>query len=691
MGKIYKSSRTTIAIILIVATIIGFGYKLYDVQLVNNEFYAAQNNTVKTYKVPLPAARGDIVDRNGNPLVTNRQGNSVVLDAAYFPSAENNDERNAIILNLIALFKKNKEEYVHNLPIKLDKYKKPVFFTEKDDEKYESAIKTMKSKDVFNLQDYATAQNCFDAMVEKYGLEAYAEKGDYETALEIGNIRYELTRLLFSVSNPVAIAEDVSEKTIAEIKENYDYYEGADVEVVAYREYADSTLAPHILGTVRKINADEYLRLKDKGYGITDEIGESGIEAAMEEFLRGTPGEKTVTIDADGNVTEEVTKEPAQGDTIVLTIDKDLQRVAQRRLERTCKSVDYYRSTGAVVVENCNNGEILAAASYPAFDLDDYYKHYNELAKDKNTPLYNRFSMGTYAPGSTFKPMMAVAGLQSGAISENTYFECNKYFKVRDMEFKCTDFHGGENVRTAIRDSCNIFFYNTAQRLGIERMNLYGSMFGLGEKTGVEIPEAKGILAGPEYRKKFDMTWRPGDTVQAAIGQSDNLFTPLQLCNYCATIANGGTRYQLHFVKSRISNATGVVSETGSNAVKILEVSENNMNIVQEGMRLVATQGGPAGVFSSIDTKVACKTGTSQVKVKGAIHNNGFLITYAPYNNPEISIASAIELAGSGTSTARITSAIIDYYYSHNSNEKKAQSTSTFVNFTCFNNTFMII
>ena len=447
MGKIYKSARTTLAVILIIATIFGFGYKLYDVQIVNNEFYAAQNNTVKTYKVPLPAARGDIVDRNGNPLVTNRQGNSIVLNAAYFPPSDKNEERNAIVNNLIALFNRNGEEYVHNLPLKLNKNGKPVFFDKKDDEKFESAIKAMKSRDVFNLQPYATAQNCFDAMIEKYGLEAYAEKGDYKTALEIGNIRYELTRLLFSVSNPVTIADNVSSKTIAEIKENNSYYEGADVQVVAYREYADSTLAPHILGTVRKINAEEYAELKDKGYGITDEIGESGIEAAMEQYLRGIPGEKTVTIDAEGNVTEEVTKEPSQGETVVLTIDKDLQQIAQKRLESTCKGVDYYNSTGAVVVENCNNGEILAAASYPAYDLNEYYEHYNELLKDKNNPLYNRFAMGTYAPGSTFKPMMAVAGLQEGAITENTTFDCEKFFKVRDMEFKCTDYHGGENVR----------------------------------------------------------------------------------------------------------------------------------------------------------------------------------------------------------------------------------------------------
>ncbi len=676
MNRIYKSSRTTIAIILVVVTLLGFGYRLYDIQVINHEFYAAQNSNVKTYTVPLPAARGDIVDRNGNPLVTNRQGNCIILDAAYFPSAEENEERNRIILNLINLFKRNKEEYARNLPLKLDKNGQARFITEKDNEKYKTMIKEMKSKDMLNLQDYATAQNCFDAAVEKYGLENYIEAGDFTTAYEIMNVRYELTRLLFSVSNPVAIAEDVSDRTVAEIKENSESYKGADVQVVPYREYVDSSLAPHILGTVRNINAEEYERLKNEGYGITDEIGESGIESAMESYLRGTPGEKTVTIDSKGNVTEEITKEPAQGDTIVLTIDKALQKVAQTKLRETCNKVSS-RSTGAVVVENCNNGEILAAASYPAYDLNDYYEHYSELAKDEQAPLYNRFAMGSYAPGSTFKPMMATAALQEGVIGEGTVFNCGGQFHVGEMVFKCTDSHGGENVRRALRDSCNIFFYNCAQKLGIERMNLYGSMFGLGEKTGVEIPEAKGILAGPEYRKKFDMVWRPGDTVQAAIGQSDNLFTPLQLCNYCATIANGGTRYQMHFVRSRISNATGTVSDTGSNVVKTLEVSKNTMSVVREGMRMVATDGGPSGIFSLIDTKVACKTGTSQVVVKGVKHNNGFLITFAPYKNPEISIASAIELAGSGTSTAQITAALINYYYSQNNSEKSAQTEGT--------------
>lgn len=672
MRSRYKSARTTIAIILILSIIFGFGYELYDIQITNHEYFASQNNTVSTYKVPIEAARGEIVDRNGNPLVTNRKGNSIILDAAYFPSAKDNDARNAIIINLIELFKHNKEKYAHNLPLKLDKKGNVTFFTKKDDKDFEANIKIMKSPDMFNLQPYATAQNCFDAMVEKYGLESY----DKKTALEIGNIRYELTRLLFSVSNPVTIADDVKSKTVAEIKEDREKFLGADVQVVAYREYADSTLAPHIIGTVRKINAEEYLERKDKGYSITDEIGESGIEAACEDDLRGIAGEKLVTIDKDGNVTEEIVKEPVQGNTIVLTINKDLQAIAQKKLAKICNSVSYL-STGAVVVTDVNNGEVLAAANYPSYDLKDYYKHYDKLVSSSLKPLYNRFALGAYAPGSTFKPMMGIAALEEGEVSPSTVFYCSGPIIVNDMEFKCAHTHGGLNVQGALRDSCNIYFYTCAQRLGIERMNQYADMFGLGKKTGVEIPESSGILAGPEYRKKYDMLWTPGDTVQAGIGQSDNLFTPLQLANYAGIVANGGTRYKLHFVKSKISKSNGVVSDTGATVLQQSNFKESTLREVRNGMHLVSTVGSPSWIYNNLDVSTASKTGTSQVVVNGVKHNNGFLITYAPFENPEISIATAIELAGSGSSTAEITASIIDYYYSHNTDEKKAQIDAT--------------
>lgn len=664
----HSSVRSFIAIILVVLVVFGFGFNLYDIQIKNNEFYIAQNNAAQTYKVPIEPARGEIVDRNGNSLVTNRQGNSIVLDAAYFPSKKNNEERNAVILNLIKLFDKNKEEYINNLPLKINRGK--IDFDGEDDD-----IREMKSKNMFNLQEYATPQNCFDAMVEMYGLENY----DMVTALKVGAIRYELTRLMFSIENPITIANDVSSETVATIKEDKERYLGADVKAVAFREYTDTTIAPHLLGTVGKINDVEYANLKDSGYGINDIIGKSGIEAAMESELRGTPGELTITIDSEGNVTEEITKNPIQGNTVVLTIDKDLQRLAQNKLQETCDTVDINESAGAVVVEDVNNGEVLAAASYPTYDLKDYYDNYSKLAKNERNPMWNRFALGTYAPGSTYKPVMACAALEEGVVNEDTTFKCSGVFHYYDMTFGCLDrtAHGINNVRTALQKSCNVYFYNCADKLGISKIDEYSLMFGLGEKTGVEISEAAGTLAGPANAEKHGRKWQKGDTIQSGIGQSDHLFTPLQLANYCATVANNGTRYEMRFVKAIINASNGSVDTKSGTVAEDLPISDKTFSIVQEGMRLVATKAGISSVFNKIDVPVACKTGTSQVLKNGEKVNNGFLITYAPYDKPEISIASAIELAGSGTSTAEITADIIDYYYSNNTDEKPAQQTGT--------------
>ncbi|MCM1114025.1 MAG: penicillin-binding transpeptidase domain-containing protein [Clostridium sp.] len=669
MKSRYKSSRSIIAIFIMVAIVIGFGYDLYTIQVRDHDYYTKRNNTVDTYVIPIEAARGDIVDRNGNLLVTNRQGNSIILNAVYFPSSENNEERNRIIYNLIRLFEKNKEEYAQNLPLKFDKKGNIQFHGKKQD------IATMKSADMLNLQPYATAQNCYDAAIEKYEIEGYSD----DMTLKIANIRYELTRLLFSYENPVTIADEVSDETVAIIKEDKANYLGADVQVVAYREYIDSTIAPHILGTVRKINAEEYKDKKSDGYKITDQIGESGIEQAMEGELRGTAGELTITVDKNGNINEEVTKKAVQGNTVVLTIDRDLQVLAQKKLAETCNKVDASSSAGAVVVEDCNSGEVLTAASYPTYDLNDYYDKYDKLSKNPRNPLWSRFAMGTYAPGSTFKPITACASLENGVINSDSIYYCEGVKEFYGQRFQCLDgnAHGAENVRTALRDSCNMFFYNCALDTGIEKIDEYADAFGLGQKTGVEIAESKGTLSSPDNREAAGGVWRIGDTMLTAIGMSDNLFTPLQLVNYCSTIANGGTRYELHFVKSVISSSTGTVNNKNATVAETIDLSDSTLNDVKRGMRMVATEAGPSYIFSQIDTPVACKTGTSEVIVNNVKRNNGFLITYAPYNNPEIAVSSAIELAGSGTSTAEITSEIIKYWYQHNTDAKANQKVGT--------------
>lgn len=669
MKSRFKSSRSLIAIIIMAAIMLGFSYDLFAIQIRDHDYYMERNNTAKTYIVPIEAARGEIVDRNGNTLVTNRQGNSIILNAVYFPSAKDNAKRNLIIYNLIRLFEQNGEEYADNLPLTFDGNGQIQFDGEEKD------IAAMKSADMLNLQPYATAQNCYDAVIEKYEIDGY----NADMTLKIANIRYELTRLLFSYENPVTIADDVSDKTVATIKEDRSTYLGADVKVVAYREYTDSTIAPHILGTVRKINAEEYKENKENGYKITDQIGESGIEQSMESELRGTAGELTITIDKDGNVTEEVTKKPIQGNTVVLTIDRDLQVLAQNKLKEVCDSVSISSSAGAVVVEDCNSGSVLAAASYPTFDLKDYYDKYDELAQNSRNPLWSRFALGTYAPGSTFKPVTACAALEEGTINENTTYTCVGEQEFFGQPFKCLhgNAHGTENVRLALKDSCNMFFYNVALDTGVEKIDEYASAFGLGEKTGIEISESRGVLSSPDNREKTGGVWRIGDTMLTAIGMSDNLFTPLQLANYCSTLANGGTRYEMTLVKSVISGSTGVVNDKSKIVAETLDLSENTLNNVYSGMRLVATQGGPSSVYSQLDTNVACKTGTSEVDVNGVRRNNGFLITYAPYESPEIAVSSVIELAGSGSETAEITSEIIKYWYQNNTDAKDNQKVGT--------------
>lgn len=669
----YKSSRSTISLVLIIAIVLGFAIDLYKIQIRDNEYYTKQNNTVDTYTVPIEAARGEIVDRNGNSLVTNRQGNSIILNAVYFPSAKDNKQRNEIIYNLIKLFESNDEEFAQNLPLEYDKSGNIRF--KKDGKNIEQDIETMKSADMLNLQHYATAQNCYDAVMEKYEIEGY----DKITALKIGNIRYELTRLLFSYENPVTIADDVSDETVAKIKEDKNTYLGADVQVVAYREYVDGSIAPHILGTVRKINAEEYEEKKDDGYNITDQIGESGIEQAMESALKGTPGELTITVDKDGNITEEVTKKPIQGNTVVLTIDRDLQVIAQNKLKEVCDKVDSLSSAGAVVVEDCNNGEILAAASYPTYNLNDYYDKYDQLSKNSRNPLWSRFALGTYAPGSTFKPVTAAAALEAGTINSDTTYVCEGTKEFYGQPFKCLhgNAHGTENVRLALKDSCNMFFYNTALDTGIDKIDEYATAFGLGQKTGIEIAESSGILSSPDNRENAGGIWRIGDTMLTAIGMSDNLFTPLQLANYCSTLANGGTRYEVHLVKSVIEASSGIVNDKNKNAVDTMDLSQNTLDNIYQGMRMVATSGGPSLIYDQLSTNVACKTGTSEVIVNGVKRNNGFLITYAPYEKPEIAISSVVELAGSGSETAEMTAEIIKYWYQNNTDAKNNQKTGT--------------
>lgn len=659
--------RRVAAVCVILFFFVFFAFDLIKIQIIDGAKYDAASTAIAQKTATISAARGEIVDCNGTPLIYNTQGYSLIFDAAYFPPASEQESRNKIISSLINHFEERSLEWIDILPIEFDENGNAVF---KEDS--ESLINEMKSKDMLDLNEYATAQNCLDTLIENYSLEDYSA----EEARKIASVCYGMKRIFFRTGTTYTFATDVPDETVALVKENSSFYQGVDVRVDPVRNYTDGTLAPHVLGRVGAIDAEEYAELKDEGYGINDFVGKSGIEYAMESYLRGSNGVSTIYTDAEGNITTEVTTQPVQGNTVVLTIDSDLQRVAQDALRDAL--IDYstgndkmlVEDAGAVVVIDCNTGAILACATYPSYDISTYAQNASELNNASGAPLWNRALLSTYATGSTMKPSVAIAALEEGFITEDTTVYCSGLYEYLGQTFKCEQHHANRNVNVvnAIDESCNTFFYEVGKTIGIEKMNEYRTLFGLGSKTGCEIGEAAGVLDSPEYRTSLGQTWLPGYTVQSAIGQAGNLFTPIQLANYTATIANGGTRYRTHFVKSIKSyDYSLTIEETQPEIVAETGVSAETLDIVKRGMLEVGTTGYCKEYFKHLDVQVAAKTGTSQeirrINGESVKINNGFLIAFAPYENPEIAIAAVGEGMTSGVFVAPVVAEIVDYYF----------------------------
>ena len=662
-----------------------FAFFIFDfikIQLIDGEKYNAASLAISEKTATISAARGEIVDCNGTPLVYNTQGYTIVFDAAFFPSAEEQTVRNEIILSLIRHFENNSLEWIDILPLVFDENGAIAYKEDSD-----ALIKEMKSADMLKLNDYATAQNCFDALIQRYALENYAP----EDARKIASVCYGMKRIYFKIGTPYVFATDVPDETVSLIKENSGFYQGVDVRVDPVRNYANGKLAPHILGRVGAIDAEEYAEKKELGYKITDQIGKSGIEYAMEKYLKGVDGIETVYIDADGNRSSEVTTAPVQGNNVVLTINAPLQQVAQDALRDAL--LDYAGSkgnmvenAGAVVVIDCNSGAILACATYPTYDISTYAENAAALNTASGSPLWNRALLSTYATGSTMKPSVAIAALEDGAIVEETTVYCSGSYEYLGQHFKCEQNHDTRhvNVVNAIDESCNTFFYEVGKNIGIEKMNEYRTLFGLGSKTGCELAEAAGVLDSPEYRTSIGQTWLPGYTVQSAIGQAGNLFTPIQLANYTATIANGGTRYKTHFVKSvKSHDYSQTVYETQPEVVAQTGVSEETFDIVKRGMLKVGTTGYCKEYFKHLSVKVACKTGTSQeirqIEGESVKINNGFLIAFAPYENPEIAIAVVGEGMTSGVFVAPVVADICEYYFGQSGTFEDFSPEDTFI------------
>ena len=654
-----KKGRFVAMVIIFVCLTAVFVFTLAKNQIIDGKTETA-SNTASVETTEVKATRGQIFDRNGNVIVGNRQGNDVVFNAAEFPEYSEQEERNKLIKSLIDLFEKNNVEWNDDMPIVLDANGNYQFAPDR-----EKDIATMKSRDILRLNKYATADDCMNELIERYKLESYS-KSD---ARKIASVCYEMKINNFNSANPYTFATDVSDLVASVIKENSVFYKGVDVQIANYREYTDGTLAPHIIGVTGVISAEEYAELKNDGYGMDDIVGKTGIEQLYEKQLKGKNGKKIVTTALDGTQTV-VTEGLENGDNVFLTIDAGLQKVTQDALADKINSLDSAnKGGGAAVVMNCKTGEILAIATYPSYDLNSYYKDYDKLVKDANSPLYNRALLSTYAPGSTAKVSTAIGILEEGVADENSTIECTgtyKYGLVCNNNPDKTTI----DMRTAIQDSCNIYFYHFGgELLGIEKMNIYREMLGLGQPTGIELYENTGVLDSPSYRASLGQKWQTGFSLQSAIGQAGNLFTPLQLCNYVSTIANGGTRYSAHIIKSVYSadNST-LIEEKKPEVVCETGFKKKNVQIIKEGMRRVATVT-LEGKFDDSVVEVACKTGTSTVEKtingKKGIYTNGFLITFAPYDDPEICVALAVEGAYSGGSLAPIASSIYNYYYNN--------------------------
>ena len=662
--RLSKGRRITVACIISFLFII-LAVDLISVQLIHAEDYEKLVSAVTAKSSVISASRGEVVDCNGNKLIYNDQSYNLIFEGAYFPSAKEQENRNKIILSLINLLEKKKVEWNNNLPLEFDKQGEIQFKKDSENE-----IKIMKSSDMLNVNEYATAQNCYDILVSDYALEEYEPKD----AIKIAAVCYDMKRNYFDVNNTYVFAENVPDDIVSYVKENNSFYQGVDVEVTPIRAYSDGKLAPHILGMTGLINAEEYAEYKDKGYKMDDFVGKSGIELAMEEYLKGKDGEKTVYTDDEGNKTTKITKEPENGNTVVLTINSGLQKVASDALREALQSYstnqkNMVRDAGAVVVLNCADSSVLACASYPTYDITTYGEDVGKLSQDSAAPLWNRALMSTYACGSTAKPSVAIAALEEGTIDEDYTVYCNGSYTYLGQKFKCEQAHEHifVDVVHAIDESCNTFFMEVGKIVGIEKMNEYRTQLGLGAKTGCELNEAVGVLDSPEYRASINQEWLPGYTVQSAIGQAGNLFTPIQLANYVNTIANGGTRYRTHFVKSiKSADYSKTVSETAPEVVCDTGISEETLDIVKRGMREVGVTGYCAKYFSHLPVEVACKTGTSQEirKLNGISVkiNNGFLIAFAPYDEPEIAIAAVGEGMVSGVYVAPVIAAIVEYW-----------------------------
>lgn len=669
-----------VAVIMMAAIIV----RLFDLQMIKGDSYLESATSRLTTSVVNRAERGNILDRFGNVLVTNKTGYSVVMQK----TADTTEELNNTISKVVEILYTTGNTAIDTLPISSEGPYEFIFEDENGDGTVEDEIASWFESSKYNgkgLSYGMTADQVMAVYCEKYGIE-----GDVNSSHTrcIAGIRYEADNKDFSIVNPVTIAEDVTVEAVAQIKEIQDTLKGISITEDYVRVYEKPGFATHILGRVGKISAKEYEENSGKGYGINDTIGKEGIERWAESYLRGTNGTSGTTTKVDGNEVElSQDIDPIPGNYIMLTLDSELQETLEASLANTIQSIGNDCNAGAAAVLNVNTGDVLAMASYPTYDMSRYNEDYEALISNTANPMINRAVCGLYSPGSTFKPLTAIAGIQTGNLGLNEQIEdTGVYTFYEGYQPTCWIWneshltHGWQDVSQAIENSCNVFFYELGRRLGIEALGEYASKFGLGEYTGIELTEeTSGHMASPEYKSEvvlnvIDSEWFGGDTLQAAIGQSYSLFTPLQIANYCATIANGGTRYKVNLISSIRSSVDGSLIEKFEPKVEEqIEISPDGLNKIREGMQRVVDEGSASSIFDNYPMKVGGKTGTAQL---GSGSNNAIFMAFAPFDDPQIAISVVLEHGVRGTNAGRVARDVFDkYFFDGNSGDTQTMST----------------
>ncbi len=525
------------------------------------------------------------------------------------------------------------------------------------------------------------------------------EEWDYEQAYKVISVRYELElRSIEGVGlDNYTLATDVAAEELAAVMELG--VPGVIVETSSVREYR-TKYAAHLLGYIGQIYAEEADAYREKGYSMNALVGKTGIEYAFEDYLHGQSGSKTTTVSTDGEVLSEYfTSRPEPGNNVELTIDIALQGVAEQSLESFIldlrengvgrKKEGKDAEGGAVVVQQVKTGEILACASYPTYDLSTFNEDYEELAQDKYAPMYNRALDAEYWPGSIYKMTTAIAAIDLGGFSE--FYEITdegvyEYYKDQGYTPKCYVWtssqttHGTINMQEALQESCNYYFYeigrlaynNYYAETGKNPMDEVAKALGLGEATGVELPEHTGSRANAETKAEMytggDAGWYGADIIQAAIGQSDNKFTPMQMVCYTSALANHGTRYKATFLSRVVSwDYQDLIVSHVPEVASELEMSEEAIDCVSTGMQLAASVGTAAQYLANYPVKIACKTGTAQWGNEYSGSDHASFVMYAPADDPEIAIAVYVEKGAQGGNLANVCIPILDAYFATSS------------------------